>query len=83
MWDNEREFLWIRNIKHFDNCRQRLILVIVPQDFLNGTTVTRRESIVGNLCSFPKTSFNKFRKSIHYCYGFFLEINRKLLKEFR
>ena len=84
MWDNEREFLWIRNIKHFDNYRQHLILLIVPQNFSNGTTVTRRESIVGNLRSFPKTSFSKFRKSIHYCYGFFfLEINEKLLKEFR
>ena len=84
MWDNERKFLWIRSIKHFDNCRQRLILLIVPQDFPNRTIVTHRESIVDNLRSFPKTSFNKFQKSIHYCYGFlFLEISEKLLKEFR
>ena len=80
MWDNEREFFWIRSIKHFDNCRQRLILLIVSQDFPNGTTITRRESIVGNLRSFPKTSFSKFRKSIHYCYGFFFRNKRETIK---
>ena len=80
LWDNERNFLWIRSIKRFDNCRKRLILLIVHQDFSNGTTVTRRESIVGNLRSSLKASFSKFRKSIHYYYEFFFRNKRKTIK---
>ena len=74
------QFFWIRSIKHFDNCRYHLILLIIPQDFPNGTTITRKESIVGNSRSFSKTSFSTFWMNIYYCYGIFLSNKRGPIK---
>ena len=55
-----KHFLQIRCVKHFDNSRQHLILLIVTQNFPNGTTVTHRESIIGNSQPFSKTSLSIF-----------------------
>ena len=84
MWDNEREFLWIHSIKQFDNYRQRLILLIVPQDFSNGTTV-----IVGNPSlvihiPFSKCRLTHFERIFIIVMGFFFKvISEDLLREFR
>ena len=57
----ENENFWIRSIKHIDNCRQRLILLIVPQDFLfeDNCNSSKNPSSVIHV-PFPKRCFSKF-----------------------
>ena len=59
------ENFWIRSIKHIDNCRQCLILLIVPQDFLyeDNCNSSKNSSLVIHV-HFPKHCFRKFWKNI-------------------
>ena len=72
------EDFWIRSIKHIDNCRQCLILLIVPQDFLfkdNCNSSKNLSSVIRNYI--PK--INLFKISYFFIILFFTSLNMKTI----
>ena len=78
LWRIVNENFWIRSIKHIDNCRQCLILLIVPQDFSfeDNCNSSKNPSSIIRVPS-PKTTFDIYLKNIRVI---FLEDKQELIK---